>query len=159
MEKDFFKYQAQTTPHPLALKVLKAKGSYIYDQNQKKYLDFIAGVSACSLGHCHPKVVKAVKNQLDKYLHVMVYGEFIQEPAVHLTKLLHHYLPDNLTTTYLTNSGTEAIEGAIKLARRATERKEIIYAKKAYHGSTLGALSILGVESQKQKFTIWTLGC
>ena len=105
-----------------------------------------------SLGHCHPKVVKAVKNQLDKYLHVMVYGEFVQEPAVHLTKLLHDHLPDNLTTTYLTNSGTEAIEGAIKLARRATERKEIIYAKKAYHGSTLGALSILGVESQKQIF-------
>ena len=152
MEKDFFKYQAQTTPHPLALEVSKAKGSFIYDSNQKKYLDFIAGVSACSLGHCHPKVVEAVKKQLEKYLHVMVYGEFIQEPSVRLTKLLQHYLPNNLTTTYLTNSGTEAIEGAIKLARRATKRKEIIYANKAYHGSTLGALSILGIESQKQKF-------
>ena len=152
MEKDFFKYQAQTTPHPLALEVSEAKGSFIYDSNQKKYLDFIAGVSACSLGHCHPKVVEAVKKQLEKYLHVMVYGEFIQEPAVRLTKLLQHYLPNNLTTTYLTNSGTEAIEGAIKLARRATKRKEIIYANKAYHGSTLGALSILGIESQKQKF-------
>ncbi len=152
MKNDFFKYQAQTTPHPLALEVSHAKGSYIYDTNQKEYLDFIAGVSACSLGHCHPKVTGAIKKQLEKYLHVMVYGEFILEPAVELTKLLSKYLPNNLTTTYLTNSGTEAIEGSIKLARRATGRKEIIYAKNAYHGNTMGALSIMGQEERKEKF-------
>jgi len=152
MRDDFYKYQAQTTSHPLAIEISHAKGSYIYDINNKEYLDFIAGVSACSLGHCHPKVVAAVKNQLDKYLHVMVYGEFVQEPAVELTKLLSNQLPDNLTTTYLTNSGTEAIEGSIKLARRATGRKEIIYANKAYHGNTMGALSIMGLEERKKVF-------
>ena len=152
MKKDFFKYQAQTTPHPLALEVSHANGSYIFDIKNKKYLDFIAGVSACSLGHGHPKVVTAVKNQLDNYLHVMVYGEFIQKPAVELCKLLSENLPNNLTTTYLTNSGTEAIEGSIKLSRRATGRQEIIYANKAYHGNTLGALSIMGLEERKDAF-------
>ena len=152
MRDHFFKYQAQTTPHPLALEVSHAKGSYIFDTNNKKHLDFIAGVSACSLGHCHPKVVAAVKKQLDTYLHVMVYGEFIQEPAVALTKLLSEHLPENLTTTYLTNSGTEAIEGSIKLARRATGRKEILYANNAYHGNTMGALSIMGMEDRKEAF-------
>lgn len=152
MKTDFYKYQAQTTPHPLALEVSHAKGCYIYDTEGKEYLDFIAGVSAISLGHCHPKIISAVKNQLDKYLHVMVYGEFIQEPAVELTKLLSRFLPKNLTTTYLTNSGTEAIEGSMKLARRATGRKEIIYAKNAYHGNTMGALSIMGVEERKEIF-------
>lgn len=152
MRDDFFKYQAQTSPHPLALEVSRAKGSYIFDTNNKKYLDFIAGVSACSLGHCHPKVIRAIKDQLDKYLHVMVYGEFIQEPAVALTKLLAEHLPENLTSTYLTNSGTEAIEGSIKLARRATGRNEIIYADKAYHGNTMGALSIMGMEERKKAF-------
>ena len=152
MREDFYKYQAQTTPHPLALEVSYAKGCYIYDTNNKKYLDFIAGVSACSLGHCNPKVITAVKNQLDKYLHVMVYGEFILEPSVALTKLLSENLPDNLTSTYLTNSGTEAIEGSIKLARRATGRKEVIYADKAYHGNTMGALSIMGLEERKEAF-------
>jgi len=152
MKKDFLTYQAQTTPHPLALEVSHANGSYIFDIKNKKYLDFIAGVSACSLGHGHPKVVTAVKNQLDNYLHVMVYGEFIQKPAVELCKLLSENLPDNLTTTYLTNSGTEAIEGSIKLSRRATGRQEIIYANKAYHGNTLGALSIMGLEERKDAF-------
>lgn len=152
MRADFFKYQAQTSPHPLALEVSKAKGSYVFDTNNKKYLDFIAGVSACSLGHCHPKVIRAIKDQLDKYLHVMVYGEFILEPAVVLTKLLSECLPESLTSTYLTNSGTEAIEGAIKLARRATGRNEIIYADKAYHGNTMGALSIMGLEERKKAF-------
>ncbi len=152
MRDHFFKYQAQTTPHPLALEVSHAKGSYIFDTNNKKYLDFIAGVSVCCLGHCHPKVVAAVKKQLDTYLHVMVYGEFIQEPAVALTKLLSEHLPENLTTTYLTNSGTEAIEGSIKLARRATGKKEILYANNAYHGNTMGALSIMGLEERKEAF-------
>jgi len=152
MKEEFFKYQAQTTPHPLAIEISKAKGSYIYDVSEKKYLDFIAGVSACTLGHCHPAVVSSIKDQLNKYLHVMVYGEFILEPAVQLSKLLSKVLPDELTTTYLTNSGTEAIEGSIKLARRATGRKEIIYADKAYHGSTMGSMSIMGYKERKIAF-------
>jgi acetylornithine/N-succinyldiaminopimelate aminotransferase len=152
MQKDFFKYQTQTTPHPLAMEVSHAKGSYIYDAAGKKHLDFVAGVSACSLGHCHPKVVEAVKAQLDKYLHVMVYGEYIQEPAVALAKLLAKHLPPQLQTTYLVNSGTEAIEGAMKLARRATGRTEIIYAHGAYHGNTMGALSVMGFEERKDAF-------
>lgn len=152
MTSDFFKYQAQTTPHPLAMEVSHAKGSYIYDTNNKGYLDFVAGVSACSLGHNHPKVVSAIKTQLDKYLHVMVYGEYIQKPAVELTKLLAKNLPKSLEKTYLTNSGTEAIEGALKLARRATGRSEIIAANKAYHGNTMGSLSIMGFEDRKKVF-------
>ena len=149
---DFFKYQAQTTPHPLAMHISYAKGTYIYDKEGKAYLDFVAGVSACSLGHCHPKVVDAVKKQLDKYLHVMVYGEYVQEPAVELCKLLAQNLPDPLDTTYLVNSGTEAIEGSIKLARRYTGRSEIIAAKKAYHGNTLGSLSLMDYRERTQPF-------
>ena len=152
MKKDFFTYQTQTTPQPLAMEVSHAKGSYIYDTDGKKHLDFVAGVSACSLGHCNPKVVEAVKAQLDKYLHVMVYGEYIQEPSVALTKLLAQHLPIQLQTTYLVNSGTEAIEGAMKLARRATSRTEIIYAHGAYHGNTMGALSVMGFEERKKAF-------
>ena len=134
------------------MKISHAKGSYIYDSDNKAYLDFVAGVSACSLGHQHPKVVSAIKDQLDKYLHVMVYGEYIQKPAVELTKLLATHLPAPLETTYLTNSGTEAIEGALKLARRYTGKSEIIAAKKAYHGNTMGALSVMGYEQRKQPF-------
>ena len=149
---DFFKHQAQTTPHPLAMEISYAEGSYIYDQNNTPYLDFVAGVSACSLGHRHPKVVAAIKKQLDAYMHVMVYGEYIQSPAVKLSKLLASHLPKNLDKTYLTNSGTEAIDGAMKLARRYTGRSEIIAAKNAYHGNTMGALSIMGYEERKQPF-------
>ena len=152
MKEDFLKYQTQTTPHPLAMQVSHAKGSYIYDTMGNANLDFVAGVSACSLGHCHPKVIKAIKNQLDKYMHVMVYGEFIQEPAVAYTKLLASLLPDPLETTYLVNSGTEAIEGALKLARRYTGRSEIISANKGYHGNTMGSLSIMGFEERKSAF-------
>lgn len=149
---DFFKYQAQTSPHPLAMEISHANGSYIYDTNNKAYLDFVAGVSACTLGHNHPKVVNAIKSQLDNYMHVMVYGEYIQKPAVELTKLLAENLPSSLTKTYLTNSGTEAIEGALKLAKRATGRSEIIAANKAYHGNTMGAMSVMGFEERKQAF-------
>ncbi len=152
MQQDFFKYQAQTTPHPLAMEVSHAKGSYIYDKNGKAYLDFVAGVSANSLGHCHPKVVNAIKAQLDKYLHVMVYGEYNQEPAVELSKLLAKHLPKPLETTYLVNSGTEAIEGSIKLARRYTGRSEIIAAKYAYHGNTMGSLSLSDYYERKRPF-------
>ncbi|WP_411768106.1 aspartate aminotransferase family protein [Winogradskyella sp. A3E31] len=152
MLEDFFKYQAQTTPHPLAMKVSHAEGSYIYDTNNKAYLDFVAGVSACSLGHRHPKVVSAIKEQLDAYLHVMVYGEYAQSPAVKLTKLLAKHLPESLQSTYLTNSGTEAIDGSLKLARRATGRSEIVAAHNAYHGNTMGALSVMGFEERKKPF-------
>lgn len=150
--KNFYTHQAQTTPHPLALEVSHAKGAYIYDVHQKAHLDFVAGVSACTLGHGHPKIVKAIKKQAKKYLHVMVYGEFIQKPTVAFTTLLAKQLPQNLSTTYLTNSGTEAIEGAIKLAKRITGRAQIISAHHAYHGSTLGALSIMGYEERKNAF-------
>ena len=150
---DFLRFQAKTTPKPLGMVVKKARGSYIIDDQGKKYLDFVAGVSACSLGHRHPAVIRAVKRQLKGYLHVMVYGEYAQAPAVELCKLLASQLPKSLEVTYLTNSGTEAIEGAMKLAKRVTGREEFIAAHQAYHGSTQGALSLLGVEDQKQGYT------
>ncbi len=149
---DFFRYQAQTTPDPIGLEVSHAQGSYIYDTSGKAYLDFVAGVSACSLGHCHPKVVQAVKDQLERYMHVMVYGEYIQAPAVAFAKLLASYLPARLQKTYLTNSGTEAMEGAMKLAKRATGRSGMIAAHRAYHGNTQGAMSIMGFEERKHPF-------
>lgn len=152
MKEDFFKYQAQTSPHPLALEISHAKGSYIYDTQGKAHLDFVAGVSACTLGHCHPRVVSAIQDQAEKYMHVMVYGEYIQRPAVEYAKLLAKHLPAPLETTYLVNSGTEAIEGALKLARRYTGRSEIISAKTAYHGNTMGSLSIMGYEERKGAF-------
>ena len=134
------------------MEVSHAEGSYIYDKNNKAYLDFVAGVSACSLGHRHPKVIDAIKAQLDKYLHVMVYGEYVQESAVELSKLLAKHLPEPLETTYLTNSGTEAIEGALKLAKRVTGRSQLISAHHAYHGNTLGAMSVMGYNERKQPF-------
>ncbi|TDN82785.1 acetylornithine aminotransferase [Salegentibacter sp. 24] len=152
MNKDFLKYQAQTTPHPLGLEVESASGSYIFTTDGRKHLDFVAGVSACSLGHCHPKVVKAIKHQAEKYLHVMVYGEYAQQPAVELTKLLARHFPEPLEKTYLTNSGTEAIEGALKLARRYTGRGEIIAARQAYHGNTMGSLSLMDYEERQKPF-------
>ena len=152
MKKDFYKHQTQTTQHPLAMEISHAKGSYIYDTKGNAHLDFVAGVSACSLGHSHPSVVKAITAQAQKYMHVMVYGEYIQRPAVSLTKLLAKHLPSPLETTYLVNSGTEAIEGALKLARRATGRAEILYANLAYHGNTMGALSVMGYEQRKEAF-------
>lgn len=152
MKRDFFTYQTQTTPHPLAMEISHAKGSYIYDTSGNKHLDFVAGVSASSLGHCHPRVTTAIKEQVDRYMHVMVYGEYIQEPSVTLCKVLASYLPQPLNTTYLVNSGTEAIEGALKLARRATGRTELLYAHNAYHGNTLGSLSVTGYEPRKKPF-------
>jgi len=152
LEDDFLKYQAKTTPHPLGISISKGKGVYLTDTKGKKYIDFVAGVSACSLGHCHPKVVKAIRKQSKQYLHVMVYGEFAQAPAVELCKELVALLPDNQESVYLTNSGTEAIEGAVKLAKRATRRSELIGAFQSYHGSTHGALSILGAENQKMRY-------
>lgn len=152
MKSDFFKYQAQTTPHPLGLEISHAEGCFIYDTKGKEYLDFIAGVSANSIGHNHPKVKNAIYNQVEKYTHVMVYGEFVQQPQVALCKLLCNQLPDQLQSVYLTNSGTEATEGALKLAKRATGRSEIIAAKNAYHGNTQGSMSVCGAESQNRAF-------
>ncbi len=152
MKEDFLKYQAQTTPHPLAMEISHASGSYIYSVQGKKHLDFVAGVSACTLGHSHPRIVNAIKDQAEKYLHVMVYGEYALGPAVELTKLLASHLPETLSKTYLTNSGTEAIEGALKLARRSTGRSEIFAAKMAYHGNTMGSLSLMSYEERVQPF-------
>lgn len=152
MKEDFLKYQAQTSLYPLGLEISRAKGSYIYDMEGNAHLDFVAGVSACSLGHCHPKVVEAVQAQTEKYMHVMVYGEYAQSPATEYTKLLKQNLPPNLEVTYLVNSGTEAIEGALKLARRYTGRSQIIAAHNAYHGNTMGSLSLMDYEERKAPF-------
>ncbi len=151
MKSDFLKYQAQTSSYPLSIEIEKAKGSYIYDTKGKKYLDFVAGVSANSLGHQHSEVHKAIKNQLDRYTHVMVYGEFIQKPQLDLCKLLSKTLP-NTYSVYLTNSGTEACEGALKLAKRYTKRSEIVAAHHSYHGNTLGSMSVSGAEQQNSAF-------
>ena len=152
MKKDFLKYQAQTSPYPLGMEISHARGSYIYDTKGNAHLDFVAGVSACTLGHCHPEVVHAIKEQAEKYMHVMVYGEYAQSPATNYTKLLAENLPEPLKVTYLVNSGTEAIEGALKLARRFTGRSQIISAKSAYHGNTMGSLSLMDFEERKSVF-------
>ena len=152
MNSDFIKYQAQTSPYPLGMEVSHAIGSYIYDTNNKKYLDFVAGVSACTLGHQHPRVNQAIKDQLDKYSHVMVYGEYSQSPAVEYCKLMASLLPAPLDKTYLVNSGTEAIEGSLKLARRVTGRSQLISCHNAYHGNTMGSMSVMGFEERKQAF-------
>ena len=134
------------------IEVSKAKGSYIYDKEDRKYLDFVAGVSACSVGHCNEEVINAIKHQSEKFMHVMVYGEFITKPSLDLAKLLANNLPKSLNCTYFTNSGTEALEGSMKLARRYTGRSKIIAAKNAYHGSTMGALTLMGLEERKKPF-------
>jgi acetylornithine/N-succinyldiaminopimelate aminotransferase len=152
MIEDFYQYQAQTSEHPLAMEISHAKGSYIYNTQGKAYLDFVAGVSACTLGHQPKRVNDAIKAQLDKYSHVMVYGEYAQSPATELCKLLAQHLPYPLTKTYLTNSGTEAIEGALKLARRVTGRSQLISCNNAYHGNTMGSMSVMGFEERKQIF-------
>ncbi len=152
MKDQFYKYQAQTSPHPLAIEIAKAKGMYIYDKSGKSYLDFVAGVSANTLGHQNKSVNDAIKHQLDKYSHVMVYGEFVQEPSVSLSELMCKHSPDNIDSVYLLNSGTEATEAAIKLAKRVTGRTNIIAAKKAYHGNTMGALSVCGIDDKKNAF-------
>lgn len=152
MLDDFYKYQTQTTQHPLGLAISHAKGSYIYDVDNKPYLDFVAGVSAASLGHQHPRVNQAIKDQLDKYSHVMVYGEYAQHPATEFCKLLAQHLPAHMSSTYLLNSGTEATEGALKLARRVTGRSQLISCFNAYHGNTMGSMSVMGFEERKQIF-------
>ncbi|RDI05799.1 aspartate aminotransferase family protein [Flavobacterium sp. AG291] len=152
MINDFLKYQAQTSPYPLGMEVSHAVGSYIFDTKGKKYLDFVAGVSAASLGHQHPRVNQAIIDQLNKYSHVMVYGEYAQHPSVEFCKLLAEHMPPQLNKTYLVNSGTEATEGALKLARRVTGRSQLISCFNAYHGNTMGSMSVMGFEERKQIF-------
>lgn len=151
-DPDFLKYQAQTGPSPLGLEVSRASGTRIYDKDGKEYLDLIAGVSACTLGHCHPEVVRAVQQQAGRYMHVMVYGEFVLAPALEFCRLLAAQLPQPLESTYLVNSGTEAMEGAIKLARRATGRSRLVAAKNAYHGNTMGSMSLMSYEPRRTPF-------
>ena len=150
--KDFLKYQAKTSPYPLSIEIKKAFGSYIVDSENKKYLDFIAGVSVCNLGHSNPVIIRAIKKQIKKYMHVMVYGEFALEPSVKLSKEIASKISKNLEVIFLTNSGTEAVEGSLKLAKRYTGRKEIIAAYNSYHGSTQGSLSTVGVFRMQEKF-------
>ncbi len=152
MKSDFYKYQAQTTPHPLGLEISHAKGSYIFTADGKAHLDFVAGVSANGLGHSHPTITSAIKNQVDQYMHVMVYGEYVQTPAVEYARLLAQHLPESLQKTYLVNSGTEAIDASMKLARRATGRSQIIAAKFCYHGNSFGALSLMDYEERTAPF-------
>ena len=148
----FFRHVGQTSCAPVGLEIVRAEGIYMYDDEGRKYIDLVSGVSVSNVGHRHPKVVEAVKNQLDKYMHLMVYGEYIQSPQVKFAKLLSDNLPDKLNSVYFVNSGSEAIEGAMKLAKRYTGRYEIIAFKNAYHGSTHGALSLMNNENLTQAF-------
>lgn len=148
----FLQHNAQTTLEPLLLEFVKASGMYLYDTEGKKHMDLIAGIGVSNVGHCHPAVVNAVKEQAEKYMHIMVYGEFVQSPQVDFAKALADVLPANLNCTYFVNSGAEAVEGAMKLAKRHTHRSEIIACTNSYHGSTQGALSLMGNEEFKQAY-------
>lgn len=142
----FLQHVAQTSPAPLALEIVKAEGSLLWDASGKEYIDLIAGISVCNVGHRHPKVVEAIRQQADQYLHLLVYGEFVETPQVGYAHLLTQNLPDSLNSVYFTNSGAEAVEGAMKLAKRCTGRTQIVAFNQSYHGSTQGALSLLGDE-------------
>ena len=148
----FLKHVAQTSPAPLALEIVKAEAALLYDAAGKEYIDLIGGISVANTGHRHPKVIEAIKKQLDAYLHIMVYGEFIESPQVQYATLLTEHLPSSLNSVYFTNSGAEAVEGAMKLAKRVTGRTQIIAFNKSYHGSTQGALSIIGDEYWRNSF-------
>ena len=150
---DFFRaHLGQTSPFPFLIEVDRAEGSFIYDKNGKAYLDMIAGVAVNNIGHRHPKVVAALQAQLEKHLHVMVYGEFIQDAQQDLVRQLLEVLPDTLNGVYVVNSGTEAIEAALKLAKRATGRTELVSFKGSYHGSTHGSMSVSANEVKKIAF-------
>ncbi len=142
----FQQHVAQTSPAPLALEIVKAEGSILWDAKGKQLIDLIAGISVCNIGHRHPKVVEAIKQQVDQYLHLLVYGELVETPEVQYAKFLTEHLPASLNSVYFTNSGAEAVEGAMKLSKRYTGRTQVIAFKNAYHGSTQGALSIMGDE-------------
>ncbi len=148
----FLSNLAQTTDFPLAIEIVKAEGIYLYGPKGERYLDLISGIGVSNVGHCHPKVLAAIHEQVDQYLHVMVYGEYIQSPQTQLAKALVDTLPAGLDNVYLVNSGSEAIEGAMKLAKRYTNRRNLISCTNAYHGSTQGALSIGGNEEFKRGY-------
>ncbi len=142
----FLNHVAQTSDQPIGIEMVKAAGVYLWDTAGKRYLDLISGFSVCNIGHSHPKVVKAVQDQAAEYMHLIVYGEFIEQPQVAYAKMLTDLLPPSLNSVYFTNSGAEATEGSMKLAKRVTGRTKIIAFKNAYHGSTQGALSVMGDE-------------
>jgi acetylornithine/succinyldiaminopimelate/putrescine aminotransferase len=148
----FFKHLGQTSPAPLALEIVRAEGVYLYDAGGKKFLDAIGGISVCNTGHRHPAVVEAIRNQTERYLHILVYGELIQSPQVEFAQQLAKWLPDSLQSVFFTNSGTEATEGAMKLAKRVTGRTEIAGFEHSYHGSTQGSLSVMGDEYWRNAF-------
>ncbi len=148
----FLQHVAQTSPAPIAIEIASARGSYLYTTEGKKYLDLIGGISVCNIGHSHPRVIEAVKTQAEKYMHVMVYGETVQSPQTLYAEMLTDHLPGKLDCVYFTNSGAEATEGALKLARRITGRTDIISCNKSYHGNTLGALSVMGDEYWRNAF-------
>ncbi|HNA19212.1 MAG TPA: aspartate aminotransferase family protein [Chitinophagaceae bacterium] len=148
----FLRHIAQTSPAPLALEIVKAEGCTLTDASGKTYIDLIGGISVANVGHRHPVVIDAIQKQLDAYLHIMVYGEFIESPQVQYAKLLTEHLPQNLNSVYFTNSGAEAVEGAMKLAKRVTGRTQLIAFNDSYHGSTQGALSIMGDEYWRQAY-------
>jgi len=148
----FLNNLAQTSPYPFLIEIEMAEGVYLYSPDGKKYIDMISGIGVSNIGHRHPKVVMAIKDQVDKHLHVMVYGEYIQATPNQLAKKLAELLPAQLNCTYFVNSGTEANEAALKLAKRATGRTEIISCKKSYHGSTHGSMSVSGNEVKKNAF-------
>ena len=148
----FLHHVAQTSDAPLCFEVSKANGVYLYDAQGKKHIDLIGGISVCNVGHGNQHVIEAIKKQVDDYLHVMVYGEVIQSPQVQYATALASRLPSSLQSIYFTNSGSEATEGAMKLAKRVTGRSKMISFKKAYHGSTQGALSVMGSEYWQQAF-------
>ena len=148
----FLTHVGQTSEAPLALEIIKARGSSMWDINGKKYIDLIAGISVCNIGHCHPAVIEAIKKQIDDYMHIMVYGELIESPQVAYAKMLTDYLPTTLNSVFYTASGSEATEGAMKLAKRFTGRTQIISFQNSYHGSTQGALSVMGDEYWRNAF-------
>jgi len=148
----FLQHVGQTSAAPLCLEIVKAEGCKLYDVNGKEYIDLIAGISVCNVGHRHPKVIEAIKKQLDAYLHIMVYGELVESPQVQYAKLLTTHLPKTLNSVFYTASGSEATEGSMKLAKRYTGRTQIISFKNSYHGSTQGALSVMGSEYWQQAF-------
>ena len=148
----FLNHVGQTSDAPLCLNMVKASGSKMWDADGKEYIDLIAGISVCNVGHLHPKVVAAIKEQADKYLHIMVYGEFVENPQVEYAKALTDNLPSNLNSVFYTASGSEATEGAMKLAKRVTNKTQIISYKNSYHGSTQGALSVMGSEYWQQAY-------
>ncbi|PSL22564.1 aspartate aminotransferase family protein [Chitinophaga ginsengisoli] len=148
----FLRHVAQLSDAPMALEIVKASGMYMWDTEGKKIMDLIAGISVCNVGHSHPAVVDAIKEQAEQYMHLLVYGELIQSPQVGFATLLTQHLPASLNSVYFTNSGAEAVEGAMKLAKRYTGRTEIIAFEKSYHGSTQGAMSIMGDEAWRNAY-------